>query len=54
MVRGFEEDTLKGYVRQLQRLARIERMSPGARARGLLEERLLQVARVEHSDSVVK
>ena len=38
---GLREETLRGYLRQLRWLARIERMSPGLCARAVLEAKLL-------------
>ena len=53
-IRGLGEETLRGYLRQLRWLARVERMSPGLGPRFMLEERLLQIAKQEQAESTIK
>ena len=53
-VRGLQDGTLDGYLRQLRRLARLERMRPGDGARGILEARLMQVVQGDLSESAAK
>ena len=53
-VRGLQDGTLDGYLRQLRRLARLERMQPGDGARGILEARLMQVVQGDLSESAAK
>ena len=53
-VRGLQDGTLDGYLRQLRRLARLERMRPGDGARGVLEARLMQVVQGDLSESAAK
>ena len=50
-VRRLQDGTLDGYLRQLRRLARLERMRPGDGARGILEARLMQVVQGDLSES---
>ena len=53
-VRGLQDGTLDGYLRQLRRLARLERMRPGDGARGVLEARLMQIVQGDLSESAAK
>ena len=53
-VRGLQDGTLDGYLRQLRRLARLERMRPGDGARGVLEARLMQIVQGDLSKSAAK
>ena len=53
-VRGLQDGILDGYLRQLRRLARLERMRPGDGARGVLEARLMQIMQGDLSESAAK
>ena len=53
-VRGLEDGTLDVYLRQLRRLARLERMRLGDGARGVLEVRLMQIVQGDLSESAAK
>ena len=53
-VRGLQDGTLDGYLRQLRRLARLERMRPVDGARGVLEARLMQIVQGDLSESAAK
>ena len=54
VLRGWQRDTLKGYLRHIKRLARAERMRPGDGPRTVLESRLLAIAQADQSESLAK
>ena len=54
VLRGWNKDTLGGYMRQIKRLARTERMRPGDGLRAVLECRLLDIAQTDQSESSAK
>ena len=51
---GWHKDTLGGYLRQVKRLARTEKMRPGDGPRAVLECRLLAIAQDDQSESSAK
>ena len=51
-LRGWHKDTLGGYVRQIKRLARTERMRPSDGSRAVLECRVLAIAQTDRSESL--
>ena len=53
-IRGLQDDTLRGYVRQIKRLARVERMRPGAGPRMVFEDHLLHMVQKDPSENAVK
>ena len=54
IIQGLQKTTLDGYLRQVRRLARMERMRPGMGARTVLETRLMDIVDGEQSESAAK
>ena len=54
VIQGLQKTNLDGYLRQVRRLARIERMRPGMGARMVLETRLMDIVDGEQSESAAK
>ena len=54
VIQGLQKATLDGYLRQVRRLARMERMRPGMGARMVLETRLMEIVNGEQSESAAK
>ena len=54
VIQGLQKTTLDGYLRQVRRLAGMERMRPGMAARTVLETRLMDIVDGEQSESAAK
>ena len=53
-LRGWQRDTLEGYLRHIKRLARTERMRPGDGPPEVLESRLLAIAQADQLECLAK
>ena len=54
VIQGLQKTTLDGYLRQVRRLARMERMRPSMGARTVLETRLMDIVDGEQCESAAK
>ena len=54
VIKGLQKTTLDGYLRQVRRLAKMERMRPGIGARKVLETHLMDIVDGEQSKSAAK